>query len=583
MHLAGGPAEADIMGGGTKRLVQTFLYGRSDAADNAYAHPIACVPVVDLLSRKVVHVDQAEPAYAPMPSAPYNYHRDGLARNEVLPSEWREDVPKPLEITQPEGPSFSVDGSTVRWQGWELHLGFNYREGIVLSDVSFQDRPVLWRASLVEMTVPYGDPAPTYARKCAFDVGDYGLGYCANSLELGCDCLGHIRYFDATLADSSGEPYEVKKAICMHEEDVGLMWKHVEYRTGHSESRRARRLVISSIATVVNCEYLFYWYLSMDGSIELEIKLSGELSTNQLSPGEGPAPAHGTLVAPGVNAQVHQHMFSARLDMSVDGDSNTVVESEVVPLPVDAETNPYGNAFVPQYTRLESEKQAARLGDPARSRTWRIESQRENPISGKPTAYKLVPAHSSQVLITAPSSAVAKRGGFATKSLWVTRYSDDERYPAGEYTVQSTGDGGGLLEWVEADESIVAEDVVLWHTFGVTHVPRVEDFPVMPCESAGFHLKPDGFSLCNPGIDLPPSRSAASRQDGCCSEGGDGSPAAAATGVGGRRGAVPALFLGRRRPARPARAPHRQRRARAGAGRPRLAAAAVRLPPALAG
>ena len=60
------------------------------------------------------------------------------------------------------------------------------------------------RASLVEMAVPYGDPNAPFQRKCAFDVGDYGLGFCANSLELGCDCLGHIKYFDAVLNDSKG-------------------------------------------------------------------------------------------------------------------------------------------------------------------------------------------------------------------------------------------------------------------------------------------------------------------------------------------------------------------------------------------
>ncbi len=61
------------------------------------------------------------------------------------------------------------------------------------------------RASLVEMAVPYGDPNAPFQRKCAFDMGDIGLGCCANSLALGCDCLGHIHYFDAVLNDSKGE------------------------------------------------------------------------------------------------------------------------------------------------------------------------------------------------------------------------------------------------------------------------------------------------------------------------------------------------------------------------------------------
>ena len=208
------------------------------------------------------------------------------------------------------------------------------REGLVLQDVKFNNRSVMNKGSLVEMAVPYGDPRPPFSRKCAFDVGDYGLGYCAvsrkisvflilntsfellqslhsyslqNSLELGCDCLGQIHYFDVCMADAKGDPELKKKAICMHEEDNGLLWKHVEYRNGHNESRRNRELVISSIATVVNYEYLFYWRLKLDGSIDFEIRLSGELSTNLVSQGEDPNnPTHGVLVAPGVNAQIHQ-------------------------------------------------------------------------------------------------------------------------------------------------------------------------------------------------------------------------------------------------------------------------------------
>ena len=354
------------------------------------------------------------------------------------------------------------------------------------------------------------------------------------------------------LSDSKGEPYEVKKAICIHEVDDGLLWKHVEYRNGHSESRRSRKLVISSICTVVNYEYLvsataapfgrqsvaaggrlgtdergirvvqkFYWHLGQDGSIELEIRLSGELSTNQPSPAEARSvPEYGTMVAPAVNAQVHQHMFCARLDMDVDGPDCNVFETDVAALPEDPVTNPYGNAFRAVSTPLTSELGAVRESDFYKSRTWSVKSgSAVNPISGKPTAYKLVPharGAAGPSLLTSPNSMVTKRGGFATKALWVTKNKPEERFPAGESTVQSDGTGGGLPDWVQDDENLVDEDVVLWHSFGVTHVPRVEDFPVMPCESCGFMLKPDGFFTGNPGIDLPPDVSTGSKEE-CCS------------------------------------------------------------------
>jgi primary-amine oxidase len=242
------------------RLVQTFMYHRQygeGMQDNHYAHPIDILPVVDLNARQVIHIGGLDRPAPKVPTQAVNYHRDLLHTNSFLQTTWRSDAVKALNIVQPDGPSFTVsDENFVKWQNWSFQVGFNYREGLVLHNVSFNGRPILNRGSLVEMAVPYADIHPPHHRKCAFDVGDYGLGYCTNSLELGCDCVGHIHYFDAVMADADGNPQTKKKAICMHEEDDGILWKHVEFRNGHNESRRSRELVISFISTVVNCEYL---------------------------------------------------------------------------------------------------------------------------------------------------------------------------------------------------------------------------------------------------------------------------------------------------------------------------------------
>ena len=270
--------------------------------------------------------------------------------------------------------------------------------------------------------------------------------------------LGNIYYFDTILSNSKGEPVEKKKVVCMHEEDDGLLWKHVEYRNGHNESRRGRELIISSITTVVNYEYLFYWKLKQDGSIEFEIKLSGELSTNLLSPDEeenGDVPTHGTIVAPGVNAQVHQHMFCARLDMAVDGHKNTVSEVDIVSQP---DVSHYGNTFGPVEKVFETETDAIRTYDATKSRSWKISNSegKINPINRKPTAYKLMPftkGSSGPTVLTSPSSTVSSKGEFATANLWVTPHNGIERYPAGEYTPQ--GDGSiGLPQWTAKNRSI---------------------------------------------------------------------------------------------------------------------------------
>ena len=167
----------------------------------------------------------------PLPPQPGNWAR------EYLP-ETRSDL-QPLHIAQPEGPSFQIDGHEIRWQNWRFRIGFNPREGLVLHTLTYRDqgreRPILYRASVAEMVVPYADPREQSYRKNAFDLGEYGIGMLANSLTLGCDCLGLIRYFDAHMTNSRGEPVTIANAVCLHEEDAGVLWKHTDWRTNQVE------------------------------------------------------------------------------------------------------------------------------------------------------------------------------------------------------------------------------------------------------------------------------------------------------------------------------------------------------------
>jgi primary-amine oxidase len=348
------------------------------------------------------------------------------------------------------------------------------------------------------MVVPYGATDPAHRWKNAFDAGEWGLGRMANSLTLGCDCLGEIHYFDTVTADEHGRPTVVPNVICLHEEDVGILWKHVDLFSGRTEVRRSRRLVISSIATVGNYEYGFYWYLYQDGSLQHEVKLTGILSTQAVVDG-APTP-HAARLAPGLAAPLHQHLFCARLDMDVDGPGNEVHEVDVIADPR-GDDNPQGNAFRAHATRIEREGHARRFVDPAASRTWKVVNPTSRNRLGEPVAYKLVPT-ATPSLLADPTSSIGQRAAFATANLWVTPYDPAERRPAGEHPNQHVG-GDGLPRWTAADRSLVDTDVVLWHTFGVTHVPRPEDFPVMPVECTGFHLVPVGFFERNPALDLP--------------------------------------------------------------------------------
>ncbi len=476
------------------RVAKGLSWYRTGPTDNGYARPIeGLVGLVDLNSMTVIRID--DHGIVPLAPTDGNYGPD-----EVGPL--RDDL-RPLDVLQPEGPSFEVDGFGVRWQKWRLRIGFTPREGLVLHTIGYEDggrtRPIVHRASFSEMVIPYGDPSPTVFFKNAFDIGEHGLGPLTDSLELGCDCLGDIRYFDVSLADSRGEVTTLRNAICMHEEDDGLLWKHVDWRTGSGQVRRSRRLVISSIATVGNYEYGFYWYLYQDGTIESEVKLTGIVHTRGLK--EGEIPTHGTVVAPLVSAPVHQHFFNVRLDMRVDGERNSVYEVQTVadePGPA----NPYGNAFHAEELLLRTELEARRSIAPLKARSWRVVNPEVRNGLGQPVAYDLMPGDNVQSFAS-PNSSFRRRAGFVDHHLWVTPFDPRQRYAAGEYPNGHPG-GDGLPAWTAADRSIEQTDVVLWYTFGAHHVPRPEDWPVMPVVKIGFSLRPRGFFDRSPALDVPP-------------------------------------------------------------------------------
>jgi primary-amine oxidase len=484
-----------------RRLMRGVAFYREKLTDNGYSHPIeGLVAIIDLNEEKVIELLD-DGRNTPIPKAKHNYDTPSLGEPR--------DGLKPLHIVQPEGVSFTVDGWQVNWQNWQFRVGFTPREGLVLHQLGIHDgqsvRPIVYRASVTDMGVPYADNELNHFWKCAFDGGEYGLGRLANQLELGCDCLGAIRYFDVPAVDDQGSPYLMKNAICMHEEDYGTLWKHYEFRSGVFEMRRSRRLVISFFCTVANYDYGFFWYLYQDGTIQLEAKLTGIIQTAALAPGE--RPRYGGQVTPEVYGPTHQHFFSARLHMMVDGEKNSVVETEFKPC-AQGEGNQWGNVFNPVSTTLQTELQARRDASGQTGRFWKVVNPNVRNEVGNHPGYKLVAEH-NPVMLAQPGSPFSQRAGFAQHHLWVTPYDPSQLYGSGDYPNQHRG-GAGLPDYTKGDRSVVNTDLVVWHTFGHTHVCKPEDFPIMPVEYVGFKLKPNNFFAGNPAMDLPASKDGAS-------------------------------------------------------------------------
>ena len=486
-----------------RHVSHTFAWVRNSPEDNLYAHPIEGLnATVDISTLEVLSV--IDKSRTPIPKTPSNY---AAKFQESL----RADL-KPINITQPKGVSFKfIDGKIV-WDKWAMVIGFNAREGLTLHDIAYEERSICKRASIAEMVVPYGSPDPAHARKNVFDIGEYGLGKLTNSLKLGCDCLGAIQYLDCWVSDINGQPMKIENGICIHEEDFGVLWKHYDYRINETEVRRSRRLVISSFATVGNYEYGSFWYFYLDGEIEFEMKATGIINTVGCEPHKGDK--YGTEVAPGVLGQIHQHIFCARLEMSVDGDDNSVFECDTVAEPC-GENNPYGNAFYVRETPIEFED--GRKADEDKHRYWKFCSNEKTNFMGKPTGYKLEPT-SRVSMFHDPQSPSGGRMGFAYKDLWLTPFAKEERYPAGDF-VNMSNSGEGLPEYIKKSRKLSGKSIVAWHSFGLHHMPRLEDYPVQPVIRCGFKLTPVGFFDRNPGIDLAPETNEASCSTNIASNG----------------------------------------------------------------
>ena len=490
------PGEFGIEGEEGRRLLRVLSFVQNRPEDHPWAHPVdGVVAYVDLIEKRVIQL--IDNKVMPVPAAEANFD------DEAYTGPPRQTL-KPLEITQPEGPSFTVDNDVVTWDNWRLRIGFDAREGLTLHQISYveagRERPIIYRASVAEMVVPYADPSPTRFWQNYFDIGEYLVGQQVNSLTLGCDCLGEIHYFDAVLPTNTGEARVVENAICMHEEDYGVLWKHTDIFTGSSEVRRQRRLVVSFFATIGNYDYGFYWYFYLDGTIQLEVKATGVMFT---APYSGD-PRYQTQLDAELGAPYHQHLYSVRLDMMVDGLSNAVEELDAMRVRT-GPANPHGNAFTRSKTRLTTEQEGMRDGHAAAGRVWKVLNPEQLNATGQPVSYVLVPQN-QPLLLADEGSSIRRRGAFATHHLWVTQYDPEERYPAGELINGNPG-GAGLPAFVARNRGIDGEDIVLWHTFGSTHFPRLEDWPVMPVDHCGFTLRPVGFFDRNPTLDVPASTS----------------------------------------------------------------------------
>ena len=487
-----------------RRILRPLTWVRSEPGEHGYARPIEGLVVeFDLDAMAVVAVHDY--GVVPLPPKSGNYDPARMADPDNVPRfpRPRTDL-KPIEITQPEGPSASPSRATS-CAGRSGSCGSASRRARASSCTTSATRTAArcGRSSTARRWRRCSCPTATRRRRTASRTSSTWASTASagspTRSQLGCDCLGEIRYFDGVVNDQDGEPMTIPNAICMHEEDAGVGWKHTDFRTEDVEVRRLRRLVISSIATVGNYEYGYFWYLYTDGTIEYEVKLTGVISTGALRRRRAARARHAgrpralRAAPPALLLRAAGHGRRRQRELGRAGRLRARAARPGEP----AWARPGGPSAPSTAPRREAQAQI----DPLRAATGGSRTPRKSQSSATRSAYKLVPGENVAPMF-APESRFAQRAGFTRNHVWVTAYDPEQRFAAGDYPYQHSG-GDGLPRFAAADRPTEDTDVVLWYTFGAHHIARPEDWPVMPVTHIGFKLKPSGFFDGNPALDMP--------------------------------------------------------------------------------
>ncbi len=432
------------------------------------------------------------------------------------------EVRTPITVEQPLGPSFELEGHRVSWQKWSFHFRVDPRVGLVISDVRYKDgertRSIMYQGMLAEIFVPYMDPSLPWYDFNFFDTGGSGF---AVPLEPDLDCPENAVYFDALVARyEDGQPKTAERSACLFERYSGdVAWRHQYGGRRAVESRAARDLVLRMVARLGNYDYFFDWVFQQNGAITVRVGATG-MDNVKIVPapvavvasgtngggtnGDEAAPAadaYGRYVAKNVVAVNHDHFFSFRLDLDVDGPENSFERDalKTVRLPDDHSRK---SLWVVESSIARVESDGKLRIDLERPSLWRVINPQVKNRVGYPVSYQIVP-RSNLLSLMDSDDYPQRRGGFIDYHLWVTPYNPNELYVGGLYPAISRDEPVGLPAWTAADRSIVNTDIVVWYTFGMHHVPRSEDWPLMPTAWYSFEIRPFDFFDHNPALDLP--------------------------------------------------------------------------------
>ncbi len=488
---------------GNRRVLKVVCFDVINRLDYLQARPVDhLVTAVDADTLELLEFIKAKAPTVPQQIKGYN-HTLADRRPQM----------RPVVNIAPGGANFVLRGGIeLDWQNWSLHMRTDRRSGLILSLVRFNDngnkRMVAYQMALSEMFVPYMDPAETWAFKSFLDAGEYGLGYLISTLAPGRDCPHNAVFIDALIPSDQGGVFRADKAICVFERNTGdPAWRHYQAGAARNYSAPQVELVVRMAPTIGNYDYLVDYVFQLRGTIKVRVGASGLDALKMVSSARADSPTaredlrYGNLVAPYTVAPYHDHYFSFRLDLDIDGQKNLLLLDTVQPQTLPAESR-RRSLWTLRTSQIVKEGAVTHGGGNKRVH-WRLINPNKRTPLGHFPGYYLVPGHVVTSLLTADDPP-QQRALFSSNPLWVTRRKPGEYWSAGNFPNQSQG-GEGLPQYVADGESVANQDLVLWYNIGYHHLTLPEDFPVLPTMWHEFMLRPANFFTRNPAHDLAPS------------------------------------------------------------------------------
>src|SRR5439155_8687221 len=276
---------------------------------------------------------------------------------------------------------------------------------------------------------------PNWSFRTWFDVGENDFGLMASELRPGIDCPADAAFLDALLPDSRGEPLHGGSGACLFARATGApLWRHAEGVNGSYAGRPAVELVLRTIESLGNYDYVIDWVLTEAGVIRIDVgatgidEVKGVVARTMTDPSANQETATGMLVAPNLAAINHDHFLSFRLDVDIDGSANTLLRQRLVPQSMGGAT---GRRSLWTITEEAVRQEGpVPVGGHGEAEVWHIVNPNLQNRLGQAPGYELRPGHSATSLLS-PDDFPQRRAAFSAAPLWVTAYDPKELYAAG--------------------------------------------------------------------------------------------------------------------------------------------------------